>query len=746
MTHTASRFVALLSAAALLFTAGCEQPPAPSGSQDSGITQGRPGGPPPQAATEGQINQLLNGLVPPSEHRSVNPLFARMKSEISRGDVAAAQDAMFELVDLLLRLHAGGELLDPKGPQETGEALLDLLDLLFEFVGLTAPSSNQDLEPILSGQVDGAVGVVGPGGGTVVTDTKFAGVEFPQNAVDDEILVIIQRDDVANAEDCLPTPLLQAEGCYLYDTEPAIGDVNQGDSFNVDVIVGICLDPGITGTLRDQFLLHKFDPENPQDGVVPLPSANEGFLDCAGFQASLPSTWWGELAQQGWDELQGSLSTLLGPRPLRATNLGLGGSVGSFSRFGWVQAGTLTIESGDGQSGSVGDTLSDFLEVKLETAHDDPPSSPAVPIQDVLVEFEIRTGGGGLNADANQTGFVVQTTDTTGVAGVARARWQLGSTVGSQKVVARVSGAQPDSVVFTANGIASVQWQSVGIPTSGEILDIWALGNDTLWVTTGSGEILRSGDSGSSWAFTQPAGFGSLWGVWGTGSDTTWVVGEDAEQLFTTDGGATWTNALSGQAGVDTAYSVWGTDVDSVFVAGTDSVHFATGFATTKVLSTQAAGSFREVWGLNPVVLWAVGTDGSVGEVWLSTDEGNNWSLETPANTPDAALYWSVWGTAMTDVFAVGEDAQAAGGLVAHEAGAGWFRVATTSAVLRDVHGTGPSNAYAVGDAGTVLRYDGTNWFELPPPTAAGLRAVWVTPDGTVWVGGTGGTLLRGTP
>lgn len=743
MKPAPSRFVAgTLLVAAVGLLASCEEPSAPSAPQDTGISAARPGGPPPEAAPEGKINQLLTALVPPSEKKDTNDLFAEIKSSLAQGDTDAARDAMFDLVDLLLSLEAQGELQDPKGSLSTEDALVDLLDLLFEFVGLTAPSSNQNLGPILTGSVDGAVEVVGPGGGTVTTNTEFAGVDVPQGALDDEVLVIIQRNDVQDAEDCLPTPLMQAEGCYIYDTEPALGDVNQQDAFNVDVIVGVCLDPAVTGSFRDRFLLHKFDPENPQDGVIPLDNEDATFLSCGGFTASLPSSWWGELARGSWDALQEHVSPWFNPRPLWAINKGLGGSTGSFTTFGWAEAGTLSAFSGTGQSVPAGAVLPDPVSVELDGAH-----GPAGVIEDIPVTFEVAAGGGSVSTDGGQN-FATQVSDTTDSDGVATFTWKTGSTVGaqSQEVVARLPGADPDSVLLTASTTSPISWQSVPMPTSSEILDIWALGNDTLWVTTAGGEILRSGDAGSSWAFTQPAGFGAFWGVWGTGSDTTWVVGEDAEQLFTTDGGATWVNALSGTAGVDTAFSVWGTDVDSVFVAGTDSVHFSTGLATLEVLSTQPAGSFREVWGLNPVELWAVGTDGTAGEIWTSVDEGNNWTLENPTNTPDAALYWSVWSSSTSNAFAVGEDAQGSGGLVAQNTGAGWFRATATSSVLRDIYGTGPSVVYAVGGAGTVLFYDGTDWIELAKPTAASLRAVWITPDGTVWVGGTGGTLLEGTP
>jgi hypothetical protein len=56
---------------------------------------------------------------------------------------------------------------------------------------------------------------------------------------------------------------------------------------------------------------------------------------------------------------------------------------------------------------------------------------------------------------------------------------------------------------------------------------------------------------------------------------------------------------------------------------------------------------------------------------------------------------------------------------------------------------------WAVGDRGTVLRYDGESWSGLTnlvyrENTPQDFLSVWVAPSGEVWIGGDGGFLLRG--
>lgn len=422
--------------AAVALAAACEPSPAPT---DPGEDQSLQAA----AAPEGQINQLKDALFPEPEIEDASGFFAAMKSSLAQGDTTSAQDAMFDMVDLGLTLFADGELLDPAGPTTTTGALIDLIQTLYQFVGFDAPAEG-DLQPILDGQQDGVVGVLGPEGGTLVTPDSLAGVEFPPGAVDGDILVIIERNDVQDPSECLPTPLPQAEGCYFYDTSPDIGDVNDQDSFNENVTVGVCLDPTIQND--EDYLLHKFDPERPQEGVVPLPNRLADFLaPCSGLSAAHSMTWWGRLAQATRSSLAGHLVTWLAPDPLSATDQGLGGSVGAFSTIGWAEAGELSLFSGDGQDGDTGSLLTEPLQIELSRAH----GSSGV-IEDVEIEFEVLTGGGDLTSVGSQV-FTTTAKDTTNSDGIASIAWRLGSSVGSQTIVARVPGADPDSVVFTAS-------------------------------------------------------------------------------------------------------------------------------------------------------------------------------------------------------------------------------------------------------------------------------------------------------
>lgn len=61
-----------------------------------------------------------------------------------------------------------------------------------------------------------------------------------------------------------------------------------------------------------------------------------------------------------------------------------------------------------------------------------------------------------------------------------------------------------------------------------------------------------------------------------------------------------------------------------------------------------------------------------------------------------------------------------------------------------NIHGFDSDELYAVGLQGALWRYDGSRWEEIASPTNRMLTTVRCLPDGTVWVAGEKGGLLRG--
>ena len=75
------------------------------------------------------------------------------------------------------------------------------------------------------------------------------------------------------------------------------------------------------------------------------------------------------------------------------------------------------------------------------------------------------------------------------------------------------------------------------------------------------------------------------------------------------------------------------------------------------------------------------------------------------------AQFNAIWGIGPNDVWAVGDQGQAA-----HFTGQGWVSMATgTAHDLRDVWASGPRDVWTVGDNGTIIRSNGTAWSFIRP-------------------------------
>jgi hypothetical protein len=94
---------------------------------------------------------------------------------------------------------------------------------------------------------------------------------------------------------------------------------------------------------------------------------------------------------------------------------------------------TITISSGDGQTGTVNTALANPIVVKVEDVDGD-------DVAGATVTWAVASGDGTLSA----------VTGTTGSDGTAQVTWTLGPTAGTNTATATVSGLTP--VTFTATG------------------------------------------------------------------------------------------------------------------------------------------------------------------------------------------------------------------------------------------------------------------------------------------------------
>ena len=320
---------------------------------------------PGTASPIAQIQTRINALFPQPEKRQANKIFAQVKNALATGDEGAAQAGAATLI----ALGTATDLEEPRGPENAEEAFGIVLGELIVLTGLDPDLADvlANLAPDLASQVVDAdeVAVVEPDEEQTVVvgteETGIAGALFPVGWVDETVLVIIDRVELGEGEDCLPTVREQREGCFNYTTIP-----EQTEGFTLPVTVGVCVDvSGLSVEQIDNFHLYAFDEGD--DNVRELENAAVDFLDCTEAFAVRGE---GLLARFAY-ALSRGVGRLLEPQPLRAANRGFGGFSDCFSRIGWAGAtaliyGLSMISDPDYRPGVTEETIAEALGIAVD--------------------------------------------------------------------------------------------------------------------------------------------------------------------------------------------------------------------------------------------------------------------------------------------------------------------------------------------------------------------------------------------
>ncbi|HEY6925463.1 MAG TPA: hypothetical protein VI653_18440, partial [Steroidobacteraceae bacterium] len=263
--------------------------------------------------------------------------FINIQRVLAQGNTADAQAKAIALAGYALQKYASHQLIGNQSAT-TRANLQSFIDLLFQFVGL----GSAQIPPGALGS-DGAVALVGPAGGLVVTGSQLAGVSFPVGALTQNVIVTINRS--ANQSNPLPTVLEQFPLFYDFNTFPEV------PQFGQLVTVGVCvLDDPVAEAGVDPANLRLAHPLHSDPSAIEiLPLAAQNFVDPTLCQNA--SVGLGAL-QSPRRDLASATSTIghglfwlmLGaPRDLHASESrrmmmpgGLGGGVKSFSTFGAV--------------------------------------------------------------------------------------------------------------------------------------------------------------------------------------------------------------------------------------------------------------------------------------------------------------------------------------------------------------------------------------------------------------------------
>jgi len=221
--------------------------------------------------------------------------------------------------------------------------------------------------------------------------------------------------------------------------------------------------------------------------------------------------------------------------------------------------------------------------------------------------------------------------------------------------------------------------------------------------------------------------------------------------LGSTPGTQSVTATFAGIIGVPANFSA--TAIAPIVSLGPIILHYDGAAWSTALEDINAARvSLTSIWGASPSVVFAVG--GACGNPIVLRYDGTGWGTPTPHCSGNFfSNYTSVWGNSTSDVFAANRNGipPHLGGGVSHYNGQSWtgmYSAPCPNGILcpafQGIWSSSSTDAFAVGEAGVIAHYDGTNWNQQTSGTTQALYAVWgIGSAGGVFAVGAAGTILR---
>lgn len=292
---------------------------------------------------------------------------------------------------------------------------------------------------------------------------------------------------------------------------------------------------------------------------------------------------------------------------------------------------------------------------------------------------------------------------------------------------------EPAALADLADPVLS--WQPVAVPMNTPPL--YAISGIAESVNriyaVGNGSTVLSGDGSAAFVKTasSPSPTGALTAILATAS-TLWVVDSSNYTVHrSTNRGASWSNTNAGALG--TLYAIHGRGVTDVLAVGLDIME-GRFYEGSWVASRYPPALRKAMYGA-----WSTSSNfyvvGSAGAAGRSADPGNTGLPWTDISaTGFAAEFRALWGTGDTNLYAVG-----LAGAVARFDGTQWSAMNQGSSDLAAIWGSGPGDIWIVGKDATVVHYDGTQWRSRTGQNLGGhhLTGVWGDGRGGIWASAT---------
>ena len=330
-------------------------------------------------------------------------------------------------------------------------------------------------------------------------------------------------------------------------------------------------------------------------------------------------------------------------------------------------------------------------------------------------------------------------------------------TSGTQATLLRVAGSTNGAVLATGDGVALQRVQGAWVDQSPPYLTRFSAAaidpSGGIWVGGQRGLVMRASSSGA-WATISLTP--DLLDVWSSSATHAIAVGE-LGFIFRYDG-TSWTRQAAPT--LERLNTVWAASANSAFVGGDNGVLLHWGGNSWTAQTSPTRDHIYAMWGASSNSVWAV-TDAGEVLFW----NGTRWTIVHTQAQPlygvfgtesddvhavglsGTSLHWNgttwssrstnsshvlvgLWASASTQAFSVGARDFSSG--VAMRYNGAWSEVTPgTNNILSAIWGAVEFDLYAVGDVGTIVRYNGTGWVPMVSGTTEFLWAVSGAPDAT---------------
>jgi len=298
---------------------------------------------------------------------------------------------------------------------------------------------------------------------------------------------------------------------------------------------------------------------------------------------------------------------------------------------------------------------------------------------------------------------------------------------------------------------AGLNWTAISTGATATLYSVFALNNDTIYVTTTAGNIRYTTNGGTNWTIQSTGASVTLYDVHFKDGNTGWVCGSSTAIRVTTNGGVNWTQTSTGlptSTFYDVAYASGVTDADYVYVSGNSfyafrSSNYGTTWDTVSIAGTQTYVSTQYSFDRNANNMTIVGAFGLIN---TSTNAGANWTAHNPLNY--SGTLNDVWCDNMNGkVIAVGTVAQYPI-IVSTNGGSSWIFNTSTNVTFTcyGIKMLNPTTGYVTGASSKLAKTTngGLNWdTSTVYSTATTMYNVDFANTSTGWISGASGRIFK---